>query len=267
MPALQPARLKIQASELVQWATDPSNFCLAYHKFLDNYADRTYRPGQVGEPPPLLRAYHVPDPVLRAVVKEMNLFAGSNREAALELADALWMEPYLEFRLLAASALGQISPIPVVSVIQRVENWAVPSTEERLINALVNSGLARLRLEHLSFYQQQMEIWISSDKIQFNRLGLKAIPPLLENDEFEDFPLVFNQLSKAIRGEVKPLKTDILVVIKVLAARSPAETAYFLSQMKNTADQNLNIDWFIRNSRSYFPPDSQKYLREVLLKG
>ena len=68
----------------------------------------------------------------------MNLFASNNRDAALEVADALWLEPYLEFRLLAASVVGQVSPMPVSSVIQRVESWAEPSTEDRLINALVN---------------------------------------------------------------------------------------------------------------------------------
>jgi hypothetical protein len=44
---------------------------------LDYYADRTYRPGIVGEPPPFMRAYHVPPQVVRAstlLVSRMNLW-------------------------------------------------------------------------------------------------------------------------------------------------------------------------------------------------
>ncbi len=265
MPALQPARLKIQAAELAQLANEPAIFCHSFHKFLDYYADRTFRSGQVGEPPPLLRAYHVPQPVLRAVEKEMSPFAGDNHDAALELADALWLEDYLEFRLLAASVIGQVSPQPVVSMIQRIEIWAKPNTEEILLKALIKSGMRRLLSEHPDLYLQQIEVWFSSDKIHINRLGLKAIPSLLDSNEFEDYPMLFTQLSKIIRGDVKPLKSEILTAIKILASHSPAETAYFLNQIKKSSGENLDIDWYIRKSRSFFPPDSQKYLREVLL--
>ena len=266
MPAIQPARLKIQATELVQYATDPDEFCRAYHEFLDFYADRTYRPGQQGEPPPLIQAYQVPQPVLRAVEKEMSLFSRENRDAALDIADALWLEAYFEFRILAAFVIGQVSPIPFTSVVQRIETWAEPRIEEKLLVPLVNSGLARILIEHPDYYLQLIEIWLSSEKVNFNRLGLKALPRVVESDKFEDYPTIYTQLSKMIRGEMSPLKADILAVIEVLAIRTPEETAYFLGQTKRSTAENLNISWYIRNSLVFFPPDSQRYLREVLLE-
>jgi hypothetical protein len=247
---------------LIQYATDPDEFCRAYHEFLDFYADRTYRPGQQGEPPPLIQAYQVPQPVLRAVEKEMSLFSRENRDAALAVADALWLEAYFEFRLLAAYLIGQVSPVPFSSVIQRIEAWAEPRIEEKLLVPLVNSGLARILEEHPGFYLQQIEIWLGSEQVQFIRLGLKAVPQMVESDKFEDYPTIYTQLSKMIR----PLKADILAVIKVLAARSPEETAYFLGQTKRSVEDDLNISWYIRKSLANFPPDSQRYLRTVLLE-
>ena len=147
MPAIHPPRLKIQASELVQEASDPEAFCRSYHEFLDIYSDRTYRPGKVGEPPPLLRTYQVPKPVSRAVDKELSVWAVNNRADALKLADTLWLQPILEFRLTAASLIGQIEPQPVKPIFSRVESWIKPNTEERLIYALINMGLARILTE------------------------------------------------------------------------------------------------------------------------
>jgi hypothetical protein len=159
-----------------------------------------------------------------------------------------------------------VSPEPFNSVIRRVETWAEPRIEEKLIIPLVNSGLARILVEYPVFYLQQIESWLSAEQVHFNRLGLKAAPRLLESDKFEDYPLIFNILDKMIRGEMNPLKADILAVIEVLAARSPEETAYFLGQTKRSTVENLNISWYIRNSLGFFPPDSQRYLRKVLLE-
>jgi hypothetical protein len=266
MPAIQPVRLKIQATELSTKATNPEIFCHAYHEFLDYYADRTYRPGQVGEPPLLLPAYHVPRPVLRAVEKEMSQFADDERGAALDLADALWGEKYLEFKLLAASMIGMVSPLPTKSVYRRVESWTGPSTEERLENTLVNSGLERILLEHPDLYFQKILTWLRSKKLNFNRLGLKAIPALLESGKFEDYPPLFKQLSKKMRLEGNPIKTDVLAAIEVLAIRSPEETALFLSKTMVSAGEYPSIAWYVRKSLGFFPPDLQSNLREILLK-
>lgn len=266
MPAIQPARLKIQAMELSTKAANPEEFCRVYHEFLDYYADRAYRPGQRGEPPPLLPAYHVPKPVLRAVEKELRQFADDDRAAALDLADALWGEQILEFKLMAASMLGMVPPIPAKSVFRRIESWTGASTEERLENALVNSGLEGILLERPELYFQKILTWLKSNKLNFNRLGLKAIPPLLESGEFEDYPSLFNQLSKKMRLEGNPLKMDVVAVIEVLATDSPEETAFFLVQKMKSSGENPNIAWFVRKSLGFFPPDSRQYIRETLLK-
>ncbi len=266
MPAIQPARLKIQAAELSSKATNPDDFCRAYHEFLDYYADRTFRPGQVGEPPPLLPAYQIPRPVLRELEKELSRFASENRGAALDLADILWGENYLEFKLLAASIIGKVSPIPVRSIYRRIESWAGLNTEERLENALVNAGLDRILHEHADLYFQKSLTWLRSRRLEFNRLGLRAIPPLAESGQIEDIPSLLKLLHRKMRLHDYPLKVDILAAIEALARRSPEETAYFLIQAMESAGENPNIAWYVRKSLVFFPPNLQQLLREALLK-
>ena len=266
MPAIQPAELKIRAAKLAQSSTDPDGFCRELHKFFDSYGDRTFRPGQVGEPRPLIRAYYVPQPVINAILRELVLFAHDEREPALALIDALWSELYLEFRLLAAYLIGQISPIPAKSILERIQSWIHPNTEERLVDAAISHGLERMRSEQSDSYIQQVELWLKSTEKYEQSLGLKAISQLIADREFEDFPMIFALISPIMRSLPTQLRPDILDVIEVLASRSSKETAFFLQNIMQNSGNDPNIAWILRHSLERFPPESQDLLWGALRK-
>lgn len=264
MPAIQPARLKIQAAELSEFAQSPEDFCRAYHKFLEFYTDRIHRSGFLAESPPLIRSYQIPHPVFRAVSLELDQFAEGNRASALELADALWSQPYLEFRLLAADLVGKVDPLPASSIVARINKWVTPSTEEPLVNALIFSGFKRLREEQVTEYFQQIDTWLKSRQVTTYSLGLKAVTPLIAAGSFEDIPLVFHRVNQAMRSAPKILKPEVLELLKLLADRYPQETAYFLRQAFLSAGENPNIPWYVRHSLAYFPSENREYLRSTL---
>ena len=265
MPAIHPPRLKIQASELVQSAPEPDVFCRSFHEFLDIYADRTFRPGRVGEPPPLLRTYQVPKPVSRALEKELGLWANDNRKEALNLADALWQQSFLEFRMTAATLLGQVDPLPEGPIFRRVENWIQPNTEERLVAALINRGLERILSESQQRYIKQVDSWLGSRKIDRNHLGLKASKPLIDQRGFDDFPLIFKRLNKLMRLQNNPLRNDLVRVLESLAHQAPEETAFFLETALRTTADNQQIAWYIRKCLSHFPAEIRSHLRNTLV--
>lgn len=264
MPAIQPARLKIQAAQLAEHFTDPDTFKIGLREILDFYADRVYRPGQAGDPPPLLKAYNVPTPVLRQISKEIAGAISANRGAALVLSDALWSEPVLEFRILAAITLGQVSAQPIEDILNRVNAWAKPSTESRLIRALINDGLVSVRSTWPDQYIQQVEIWLSVDQIFYRQLGLQALLPLLEMEEFENLPVAMRLITPLVRAAPSGLRTDLLAVIRLMAARSPKETAFFLRQNLAIKDENPGTAWLARQSVGFFPPDTRSVLRSAL---
>jgi hypothetical protein len=265
MPAIHPPRLKIQANELVQNASDPEAFCRSYHAFLDLYADRTFRPGKVGEPPPLLRAYQVPKPVSRAVDKELGVWAEENREDALNLADALWLQSFLEIRLTAASLIGKIDPRPVKHIFSRVETWIQPNTEERLVEALIYKGLERILIEAQDQYAKQVETWLRSRNLERNRLGLKASNPLMGRRDFEDYPMLFKRLNRLMLAQNKPLRNEILSVLAEMASIIPEETAFFLENALKSSGHHVQIAWYMRNSLNYFPAGPRSQLRGLLV--
>ncbi len=264
MPAIQLARLKIQSANLAKSFADPQAFVGGLHELLDFYADRTRRPGQAGEPPPLLFAYNVPVQVLRQILRELSPYTADNNQAGLTLCDALWAEPYFEFRLLAASLLGEIKPSVPDAHLERVDKWTTSQTEDRLMNVLVKDGLNPLRHNYPDQYLKQVEIWLQSVEIHSQKLGLRALTTLIATQDFENLPALYRILAPQVRTAPAQLKPDLLDTIKALAQRFPNEAAFFLRQNLAIKTDNLGTAWLIRNSLRYFPEDTQISLKAAL---
>jgi hypothetical protein len=264
MPAIYPARLKTQAAELAEQFANPDVFLRSLHNLLDYYSNRTYRPGQSGEPPPLIAQYNVPPPVLRQVIKELIPLVILNQEAGLALSDALWGEPFLEFRQLAAKLLGQLKPDPPGAIIERVNAWGISGCGDQLQKILVVEGLARLRQEMPHAYLQQVETWISGENLATQQVGLQAVLAVLDQDQFGNLPAIYRILTPQIRSAQSKLRSDILAVVSLLAKRSPRETAAFLKQNLVHKTEFPAIPWLVRHSLQFFPPEIRESLRSSL---
>jgi hypothetical protein len=263
MPAIQLARLRQQVSHLADIFDLPDQFCRALKDIFELYSDRVHRPGQSGEPPPLIPRYNVTAPLIRYLYIELIPAASTNAGQTLAISDRLWEDPFLESRLLAAGILGQAPLQSPDAVLDRIERWAISSDEKRILEALVQQGLARLRLEQPSALLQRVETWLDSDNRTLQRLGLSAIIPLIAEDSFENLPAIFHFLVPFIRKAPQPIKPDILDVLRSLARRSPQETAYFLRQSLETSE-NSDAAWLIRQTLSQFPQATQESLRTAM---
>lgn len=267
MPAIQLAKLKIETVHLAEKFYQPSKFVRDLHALCDHYAERTRRPGRAGEPPPLLSTYKVPAPVMRQVVKELSPCVEVDDTAAIVLADALWEEPYLEFRLLASSILGMVEPLPAERLMGRLNAWVDANTDDRLLTALMEVGLARLREEQTDIYMERIRIWLGSEAIFPQRLGLRALLYLSKSPNFENMPAVMRLIAPLVRSTPARLRPDIVDVIQVLARRSPNEAAYFLRQNLEVKTDNPGTAWVIRRSLNCFPIEIQASLRQAMRTG
>ena len=264
MPAINPARLRLQAAELAGLYDQPAAFVRGLHGLLDQYADRTRRPGQSGAPSPLMNAYNTPPPVIRRILIELEPLIQKNQPAGQALCDALWVEAYLEFRSLAASLLGKLDPKSPELILERVRAWTGPQTETRLIELLLDTGLARLREEQPELYLHQLEIWLGSEDVFTRQIGLRALHVSLQAHSVQNLPVMYRLLGALVREAPAQLRPDLLAVLRDLAARSPQETTYFLRQNLMIKSDNPGTAWLIRNSLRAFPPEQQASLRAAL---
>ncbi len=241
---------------------DPPAYIRSLRYLLDFYADRARRPGQSGMPAPIIAAYKVRPPVLRMILQELAPPAIEDPEKGLALCDALWAEPNLEFRLLAAMLLGQISTDPPERIIDRLKTWLVPDLEFHLIEALMDHALERLRQEHPQSMIHLIEEWLESTKPLYQQLGLRALLPLVANPQFENLPVFFRLLQPLTCNVPLGLKPDLLDLLASLAHRSPLETAYFLRQTL-AFPEATDTAWLIRQLLAEFPPEQQQMLHDL----
>ena len=263
MPAIQPARLNAQVSDLLVHFAEPEAFIRALHTLLDFYADRTRRPGLTGKPQPLIQAYNVPRQVLRRIEAGLLPRAEADPQAARALADALWADAWFESRMLAIYLLGALPLTQADAIAERLQTWGQTCRDETLVDALLARGAARLRLEDPDGFLLQVERWFRSAEAPSRQLGLRAIPGLVANPEFENLPTLYRLLTPSLRAAESSLDGDLLRAVRALGQRSPRETAYFL-QKNLQVPHKSGLEVIIRRSLDVFPPELAEMLRADL---
>lgn len=261
MPAIQPARLRQQAALLAEQFGEPAVFVRSLHNLLDFYADRAHRAGQAGDAPPLLAAFNVRPPVFRQIVQELAPLAEASPEQALSLCEALWQQPYLEFRLLAAALLGQAPPSPSAQpILMKAQSWLATQPEERLVAALLDEGLRRVRRENPEGLIRLVKTWLAAPDTYSRQIGLRALLPMVKDPAFENLPVFFEMINPLARSVSSGLRPYVLDALEALAQRSPRETAFFLKQNLEMPD-SPDAAWFIRQTLKSFPAEIQEGLR------
>jgi hypothetical protein len=263
MPAIQPARLKHQTAELSAFFEQPELFLRVCQNLFELYADRTHRAGLSGEPSPLVESLRIPSPVLKETLYELKPYIIAKPQAALELCQALWMKPILEYKLLAAGMLGQILPEPPQKVLQVIQDWLEKKPDDLLLKALLDQGLLRLRNEQVEALIDHVKTWFSQEELFFRRCGLWAVCYTALDPNFHDLPALFHLITPIIRTVPPELRPDILNILRKLAHHAPQETAYLLRH-NISRPQSTETAWLTRQLLSEFPPPIQESLRVAL---
>ncbi|MGD8455283.1 MAG: DNA alkylation repair protein [Anaerolineales bacterium] len=263
MPAIHLPRLRRQVAELAEKFDNPSAFTRALKDIFEYYSDRTRRPGQAAAPPPLIKTYQVPAPVLKRIYLEMAPIANAEPDKVLDLVETLWKEPVLEHRLIAIHIIGEITSQKQQRLLSLIETWVDENDEEKLLDKIASRGLVRFREENPEAFTSQVEKWLASKENKYQKLGLQALLAQLTTTEFENLPMVYRLLGTHLPVTSKGLRPYLLDLLRPLALRSPSETVYFLRQSLEDSD-NPVIPWLIRRSMDYFPVDIQHNLKAAL---
>jgi hypothetical protein len=263
MPAIQPARLRLQAALLAAHFDQPAAYVRSLHHLLELYADRARRQGLTAPPPTLLEAYHVRPPVLRQVIRELEPLVGEYPDEILSLCDALWQEAVLEFRLTAISLTGKVAPFPAARVTERLEGWIGTQPGRRLVEAILGEGCGKLRQENPQAYLDMVSAWLEAEDVSAQQVGLQALVYLVDDPGYQNLPVIFMLLEPFLVSPPAVLRPDVLQLIRLLAARAPQESAYILRRLLQDPE-NEAIPFLLRQSVASFPEHLQGSLIEEL---
>ncbi len=264
MPAIDLARLRRQASRLGEFFFVPEEFIRHLHEMLDSYVNYTVRKARAAAPGANLRTYRTPMVVVKQIEQEIMGRASrpENSDAALELADRLWDEEWLETRILAAFLLGSIPPREE-RLLARLTAWAQQLYDADLRAELLNTSLTRLRREAPDAFLALISEWLKPQRAKLWPNGIQAIIAAVSDSEFHNLPPLMKRIEPVIMSAPAKLQNDIEALILALYAASPTETSYFVRQMLMDADDPMTLMTFRRIAPA-MPRELQEEIREFM---
>ncbi|MEZ0396334.1 MAG: hypothetical protein ABWK53_07915 [Anaerolineales bacterium] len=261
MPAIDLARLKLQAARLAENFSNPPAFLSALAELLDFYTNRTLHAKQAAQRLSL-PAYRTPPPVLRQIEAELTPLAETQPLQALNLTYALWEAGYLETRLLAAHLLGSIPPASAMPAFARLPDWLRLSTDREVRHALLTDSLRRVRTENPDVFLALLEDWLRSPLSGVQVWGLQALQPLLTED-FENLPAVFRILRPAVEAAGPATQVELQECLSILGRLSPTETVYFIKEILAGTPAPMMVRT-LRRILPGLPSQLQSKLRDLL---
>ena len=263
MPAIDLARLKKQTAQLADLFDQPTLFLREHREILDFYVNRSLRSQGVA-PSSVLPTYRTPTVVLRQIETELGPVAERQPIQALELADALWDEGWLETKRLAAFLLGRIPP-QEERLLARLTAWTQAVRDPSVRAALLTTSLTRLRKETPDLFLILVKEWLHPARQRMWSNGIQALVPLISSPDFDNLPPIFEIIEPIIRAAPAALQFDLQELIIMLYEASPDETTYFIQQiLKSTKSPMLAVA--LRRMSPEFPAELQSNLREMLYK-
>ena len=260
MPAIDLARLKKQTAYLADIFGEPSAFLRELREVLEFYVNRTLRSQSVA-PSSVLPTYRTPVVVLRQIEKELGPIAEKQPLQALELADALWDEGWLETKLLAAFLLGRIPP-QEERLLARLTAWTQAVRDPEVRAALLTTSLTRLRKETPDLFLVLVKEWLHPARQRMWSNGVQALVPLISSPDFDNLPPIFEVVEPIIKTSPATLQYDLQELIITLYEASPDETTYFLQQiLKETRNPLPSVA--LRRMAPELPQELQASLREI----
>jgi len=262
MPAIDLNRLLKQSSRLSDFFFVPDEFARHLNEMLDFYVDRTIRKQPAVAPSANLPTYHTPSVILKQIEQEIYSNAGEYPEAALELADRLWDEGYLETRLLAAYLLGRIPP-QEERLLARLTAWTQQIHDPGLRAKLLDSGLTRMRKETPQKFLDLISQWLHPERTRMWANGLHAAISAISDPSFVNLPPLLKVLEPIMEAAPAKLQEEIREFVLLLYKTSPTEAVYFLRQVLINSNEPMTAITFRRISPS-FPNELKEGISEFI---
>ncbi|MGE5250477.1 MAG: DNA alkylation repair protein [Bacteroidota bacterium] len=265
MPAIDLSRLRKQAARLTDFFFLPEEFLKHLHELLDYYVNRSLRQVEDVAPGSILSTYHTPSVVIRQIELELGDMASENPSEALDLADLLWDQGYLEMHMLAAFLLGRIPPLEAQGqrLLARLTAWSAQVRDPNVRASLLSTSLARLRRETPGRFLQLIGEWLHPARTRTWSNGIQALLPLIADPDFQNLPAVLDLVEPVVEAAPALIQLDLEELIVALYKASPEETSFFLRQVL-TRSENPMTAITLRRISSSFPVELQSDLRGLL---
>jgi len=262
MPAIDLARLRKQANRLADFFFVPEDFLRHLREMLEFYVNYSLRTKENIAPGSNLPTFRTPAVVVRQIENAIGPLARENPHYALELADLLWDQGYIETRMMAAFLLGCIPP-QEERLLARLTAWTQQVRDPSVRSALLTTSLARMRKETPDKFLVLISEWMHPARQRLWPNGIQALLPMITDPEYENLPPIYELARPIIESAPGMLQNDLANLINALYQASPAETEYYLREILEKSANPLTVVT-VRRILNILHPELQSRLRNLV---
>ncbi len=260
MPAINLARLRLQAYELAGLIDDPAAFQAFLHSLLDEHSHRLLRRGRSMARRGALPAWDVPGILIRELEAALLPATREKNDRVLDTASAIWTAGKLEEKQLAAYLAGlSHKPGEVRTLLLK---WLDETDDPAVLQELAEHTSPPLRSMDTLLFKSDIRTWIEASKPACRRFGWMALKAWAEEKTSESLFAAFDLLPmifKETDPESMQLASDLLIR---LAEHHPQETQGWLSEL--TPKQIQQGRKYLRMTLPRLPEELGAVLRRLL---
>jgi hypothetical protein len=262
MTAINPAKLKVQTAALGKFVDQPDQFVIKTHELLSFYSARIRQTNRLNKSQKL-QTYQAPGPVISTLRNEIMESLEENPDLGYSLVDALWNEPWIEFRQLAIHILGILPTEESKQTLMRLQSWLETCPTEEIRQLIMTRGMVGLAEKNQEQSLQFIESLINIESKEALQAALFGLESFARDPSYLNLPLLFRYLSRILVLQEAGLIKEISALLLILASRSEQETTYYLlTQLGSNPDPGLLR--VIRKVMKDLSQENQGLLREKL---
>lgn len=263
MPVIDPSRLQKQIRFCFAKQSNTELFVTAIKDLLESYSDHTYRPGELSTLPSSLQSYHVPQPLIWALRRELASLSQSHPEQALAIAKEMWEQPFREFKHLAISILENLPSEMEKELFRIAEQWVSTCIYNDLIESIAQHVMNNIRTKQPATLIDQAQKWVVDERLNVRMFGFFVLEQISVSISFSDLPLLFKIISPYLNRCPTQIYPHIVSICNNLIAKSPKEMAYL---MHTAVIENPSADArkLIKSCLPAFPIEQQNDLSSLI---
>lgn len=263
MPAIQIERLKFQIQSILNPNMLPETLLSSMRSFMEAHANLAYRVSPQVLRQQQLQSYQLAPVIINQLNMHITQFSKNNPQIALQFADLLWLEPYIEMKALAGELLGALPEEYYQPALERIVAWVSRNKDKTQRKLIFESSSKTLLANNFSAWQKIIKSWLDSGELVQIMSAIQALVILIYASDFENYPYIFSMFSQINLKKNEKINNAVSELLTTLAEHNPVETSQYIKSIIIN-EPSPELFRLIRRSLAAFPTDQQLQIRRLL---
>ncbi len=263
MPAIQIERLKAQIKAILNPALPAGVFVLSLRSFMEAHTNLAYRISPELHQKQQVESYQIAPVIQNQLTLNIQLFTREYPQIAMDYADLLWQEPFIEMKALAGEILGTLPEQFSQQVLSKIVFWSDDNKIKAIRKIIFETSTKSIRNRNISDWQYTIKKWLDSGEVSQIQAGIHALIVLVQDQQYDNYPFIFKSISLVSLKRGEKTVNALNDLLLELAQENPNETFVFLKSFM-LSEPSPELFRLVRRSMSDFSNEQQSQFRQIM---